>query len=57
MSLQSENDVESWKGFPWILRREDSELRGEMVKEVRQHYAEGVELSGKRLTTDRSSWP
>jgi hypothetical protein len=49
---QLEEEIESWKGFPWALRREDRELWDEMIKEVRQHYAEAVELSGKPLTTD-----
>ncbi len=52
MDSQLEDEIESWKGFPWALRKEDRELWDEMVKEVRQCYAEAVELSGKQLTTD-----
>lgn len=52
MGSQLEDEIESWKGFPWALRKEDRELWDEMIKEVREHYAEAVELSGKQLTTD-----
>ena len=52
MGSQLEEEIESWKGFPWALRKEDRELWDEMVEEVRQHYAEAVEQSGKPLTTD-----
>jgi (p)ppGpp synthase/HD superfamily hydrolase len=40
------------KGFPWILRKEDRELWGEMMKEARQYDAEAMEQSGKPLSTD-----
>ena len=52
MGSQLEDEIDSWKGFPWALRREDRELWDEMIKEVRQYYAEAVEESGKPLTTD-----
>jgi hypothetical protein len=47
-----EDEIESWKCFPWTLRREDRQLSDEMIKEARQYYAEAVEGSGKPLTTD-----
>ncbi len=52
MGSQLEDEVESWKGFPWALRKEDGELWDEMIKEVRQYYSGAVERSGKQLTTD-----
>lgn len=52
MGSQLDDEIESWKGFPWALRREDRELWDEMIEEVRQHHAKAVELSGKPLTTD-----
>jgi len=52
MGSQLEDEIESWKGFPWALRKEDRELWDEMIKEVRQCYAGAVEQSGKLLTTD-----
>ena len=52
MGSQLEDEIESWKGFPWALRKEDRELWDEMIKEVRQSCAEAVERSGKPLTTD-----
>ncbi len=51
MGSQLEDEIESWKGFPWALRKEDREFWDEMVDEVRQGYAEAVELSRKQLTT------
>ena len=52
MGSQLEDEIESGKGFPRALRKEDRELWDEMIEEVRQHYAEAVEQSGKPLTTD-----
>ena len=52
MGSQLEDEIESWKGFPWALRKEDRELWDEMIKEVRQYCAEAVEASGKPPTTD-----
>ncbi|MGD0477545.1 MAG: hypothetical protein ABSB29_05195 [Nitrososphaerales archaeon] len=52
MGSQLEEEIESWKGFPWALRREDRELWDEMIREVREHCAGAVELSGKLLATD-----
>jgi hypothetical protein len=47
-----EDEIDSWKGFPWALRREDRELWDAMVQQVRQFYVDAVEKSGKPLTTD-----
>jgi hypothetical protein len=52
MGSQLEDEIESWKGFPWALRKDDRELWDEMINEVRQHYARAVEESGKPITTD-----
>ena len=49
---QLEEEVESWKGFPWALRKEDLELWNAIIKEVREDFAEAVERSGKTITTD-----
>lgn len=35
MVSQLEEEIESWKGFPWALRKEDRELWDEMIEEVR----------------------
>ncbi len=47
-----ESEIESWKGFPWALRKEDKRLWEEMVQRVRDGYAEAVERSGKPLMVD-----
>jgi hypothetical protein len=52
MGSQLEDEIESWKGFPGTLRREDRELWDQMIEEVRQYYTGAVEQSGKPLTTD-----
>ena len=54
MSGQSllDEEIESWKGFPWALRKEDLELWNAMIKEVREVFGEAVEKSGKTITTD-----
>jgi hypothetical protein len=39
MSSQLEDEIESWKGLPWALRKEERELWDEMIKEVSQRYA------------------
>jgi hypothetical protein len=49
---QLDEEVESWKGFPWALRKEDLELWNAMVNEVRDRFGEAVEKSGKTFTTD-----
>ena len=52
MGSQLEDEIESWKGFPGTLRKENRELWDQMIEEVRQYYAGAVERSGKPLTTD-----
>ena len=54
MSGQSllDEEIESWKGFPWALRKEDLELWNAMIKEVRDDFGEAVEKSGRTFTTD-----
>jgi hypothetical protein len=47
-----EEEIESWKGFPWALRREDRELWDQMIKEIREDFSEAAERSGRNLTTD-----
>ena len=49
---QLDEEIESWKGFPWALRKEDLEFWNAMVKEVRDRFEEAVEKSGKTFTTD-----
>ena len=49
---QLDEEIESWKGFPWALRKEDLELWNAMIKEVREDFGEAVERSGKTITTD-----
>ena len=49
---QLEEEIESWKGFPWALRKKDLELWNAMINEVREDFADAVEQSGKSLTTD-----
>jgi hypothetical protein len=48
---QLEEEIESWRGFPWALRREDRGLWDQMTVEGRQYYAEAVERPGRQLTT------
>jgi hypothetical protein len=52
MGSQLEDEIESWKGFPWALRKEDLELWESMIKEVKEQFNQAVEASGKDLTTD-----
>ena len=47
-----DEEIESWKGFPWALRKEDLELWNAMIEEVREDFREAVEKSGKTVTTD-----
>jgi hypothetical protein len=49
---QLDEEIESWKGFPWALRKEDLEPWNVMIKEVRDHFGEAVEKSGKSFTTE-----
>jgi hypothetical protein len=47
-----EEEIESWKGFPWALRKEDLELWNTMIKEVREEFSDAVEQSGKDFIAD-----
>jgi hypothetical protein len=47
-----EEEIESWKGFPWALRKEDRELWDAMIKEVRVENVHAVEQSRKDSTVD-----
>ena len=47
-----DEEIESWKGFPWALRKEDLELWNAMIEEVGDDFREAVEKSGKTFTTD-----
>jgi hypothetical protein len=49
---QLDEEIESWRGFPWALRKEDLELWKDMIKEVREQFGEAVEASGKYFATD-----
>ena len=52
MSSELDQEIDSWKGFPWALRRDDLELWNAMIKNVKDQFSEAVEASGKSLTTD-----
>jgi hypothetical protein len=47
-----DEEIESWKGFPWALRKEDRELWEKMIHEVREGFGNAVEKSGKPMTTE-----
>jgi hypothetical protein len=47
-----EEEIESWRGFPWALRKDDRELWNTMIRQVRESYSEAVERSGKDLAVD-----
>lgn len=47
-----DQEIESWKGFPWALRKEDTELWDTMISQIREGFTEEVELSGKDLAVD-----
>ena len=49
---QLEEEIESWRGFPWALRKQDLELWNAMIGEVRNDFGEAVERSGKTFLTD-----
>jgi hypothetical protein len=51
---QSELDeeIESWKGFPYVLRKNDLEVWDEMIKGVREQFAGAVENSGRTFATE-----
>src|SRR5712691_1426590 len=46
-----DEEIESWKGFPWALRKEDVEVWDRMTRGAREHeYA--IKKSGRWLTTE-----
>jgi hypothetical protein len=47
-----EEEIESWKGFPWALRKDDRELWDTMIHEVVEQFSVAVQASGKDLITD-----
>jgi len=49
---QLEEEINSWKGFPWALRKEDRELWDVMIGEIRERFGEAVGKSEKTFTTD-----
>ena len=49
---QLEEEIESWKGFPWALRKDDREVWEAMIEEVREVFGHAVEKSGKPFTTE-----
>ncbi len=51
-SNQLDEEIESWKGFPWALRRDDLDLWNAMINEAKECFGEAVEKSGKDLITD-----
>ncbi|MDG6899204.1 MAG: hypothetical protein JRM85_01820 [Nitrososphaerota archaeon] len=46
-----DEEIETWKGFPWALRKDDLELWNGMIKEVMDDFGEAVEKSGKTFAT------
>jgi len=47
-----EEEIESWEGFHWTLRKDDRELWEKMTQEVTERFAEATEKSDKRFTVD-----
>jgi hypothetical protein len=47
-----DEEIESWKGFPWALRKDDLEVWNNMIKFVREQFGDAVEESGRTFTTD-----
>jgi hypothetical protein len=47
-----EEEIESWKGFPWALRKDDLEAWNNMIKGVREQFGNAIEASGKTFATD-----
>ncbi len=46
-----DEELESWKGFPWALREEDQEIWERMIAKVRS-YEGAIRASGRWLTTE-----
>jgi hypothetical protein len=47
-----EDEIESWKGFPSVLRKEDREIWESMIQKVRENCGDAIERSGKTFTTE-----
>ena len=47
-----DEEIESWKGFAWVMRKEDKEVWDKMIQEVKEGFDDTVEKSGKPLTTE-----
>ena len=46
-----DEEIESWKGFPWALRKEDIEVWDRMIRGARE-YEYAIKKSGRWLTTE-----
>ena len=46
-----DEEIASWKGFPWALRKEDVEIWDSIILEVKK-YEEAIKQSEKPMTTD-----
>lgn len=47
-----DEELESWKGFPYALRRDDREAWDRMVEEARNRFGGAIERAGKTFTTE-----
>jgi len=47
-----EGEIESWKGFASVMRKEDKEVWDKMIQEVKEGFDDAVEKSGKPFTTE-----
>jgi hypothetical protein len=47
-----DEEIESWKGFPWALRKDDLEVWNNMIGGIREQFGDAVEASGRTFTTD-----
>jgi hypothetical protein len=43
-SSQLDEEIESWKGFPWALRKDDLELWNAMINDVKERFGEAEGL-------------
>src|SRR2546422_2115455 len=46
-----DEEIESWKGFPWALRKEDVEVWERMIRRAKE-YEYAIKKSGRWLTTE-----
>jgi hypothetical protein len=47
-----EGEIDTWEGFPKVMRKEDRELWEAMVQRVREDFGEAVERSDRLLTVE-----